>query len=440
MIRSTILCLSLLVSGCAFSHDEQGAGSPDSYGVDAISVDWGLGDQDSTNPDTFTESEASVDAAPEVSVEDTKPTCPGGARVLAMTTGASYGVAGSLYSDTLYDGTKKPASWKPRALVAKVVDEAGAPVKDCEVRWEASSGWVSPDAKTTAADGTVRAFWTAGAPGAATLEASIGSSKAVFEGTSAVNKTRADSIHLSYSTKSGWDRFDVDVTPMKFPGTTYFSTVNWDGAYTGIQNTGPGNVDGAPSDPTKKKLIFSVWDSGGVSAVLLDKEDSACTTFGGEGTGVHCDVANYPWTTGGTYRFEVIIVRRDDLGRSDYSVRVTDLSTMKVTRLGTIRYGKAVWGSGASAFVEDYASDMPSCLATLQRTVAFHHVREHVVGGDWIDVKKASFSRVFLPGNNEVCANYDHFVEGDRFVMSSGGTRVGLPVESALHVATMTLP
>lgn len=96
--------------------------------------------------------------------------------------------------------------------------------------------------------------------------------------------------------------------------------------------------------------------------------------------------------------------------------------------LGAVRYGALVWPSSGTGFVEDYASNSPSCLAAPQKAVYYHNVRVHPVGKDWTPIKSASPSRVFMPGNNEVRSNYDFAVEDGKFLMSSGGMRVGRPI------------
>lgn len=358
--------------------------------------------------------------------------CPAGSKIVAVTPNALYARCGSLYGETLY--TPRSTAWKPKAVGIRVVSSSGTPVTGCNVVWtpQLDSGWVFPSAPETDVRGEINAWWTAGTASTQSLAAGIvlaggGESHVTITGSALPHVTRADSVHINYDVGQKWDAFSVDVTPLKFPGTTYFSALNWIGAYTGVQNNAPG-PSLEPGSAQDKTLLFSVWDSNGVNAELINAGDSICDTFGGEGTGVRCRLRGYKWKIGGTYRFEVTVKQQPTIRRTDYTVHVTDIGSGTTKNLGTVRYGALVWPNYGSGFVEDYASDSPSCLAAPQKTVYYHNVRVHPVGRDWTRIKSASLSRVFTPKNNEVCSNYDFAVEDGKFLMSTGGLRVGRPI------------
>lgn len=322
---------------------------------------------------------------------------------------------------------------QPEPVVMRVTDATGAPVSGCDVSWETSpgSGWIFPTASSTDADGRVSAWWTAGDAAEQTVTARIEhvdgtTTEATAHGESTPHSTRSNSIHINYEVLDIYDAFSVDVTPVTFPPTTYYSAINFPGGYTGIQNT---SSEDGPPPPENQYVIFSVWDVGSVEAVVVDAAGSTCTGFGGEGTGARC-MLQYPWEIGRAYRFE-LEVTYPVASRTDYAVWVSDAtdpeSLARRTHIATLRLGEHAEPWYASGFVEDWYVEASSCLDNPERTARFHHARYRRVG-TWTDVRAATFGAVYNPWHNEICANYAYRAEGDAFVWSSGGLRVDAPL------------
>src|SRR5262249_6201599 len=152
--------------------------------------------------------------------------------------------------------SNQSATYNPQKIRVRVRN-GGVPVSGCEVAWQnaVGHGWVFPDALKTDANGEVSAYWTAGNVASETTKAFIalaggGTSSVNLTGSAAASpETRTDSVWLRYDVPGAYSEFKVQVTPVTAPATTYYSTINWDGAYGGIQ------FDGAST-----LVLFSVWD------------------------------------------------------------------------------------------------------------------------------------------------------------------------------------
>ncbi|KAI9282930.1 hypothetical protein BC943DRAFT_362449 [Umbelopsis sp. AD052] len=87
---------------------------------------------------------------------------------------------------------------------------------------------------------------------------------------------------------------EVNVVPGAEPISTYFMTNGFTGGYFGVQH----NTEGK----TGKTVLFSVWDNddGTKTTQQYCGKSSRCSTFGGEGTGLHANY-DFQWTAGVTY-------------------------------------------------------------------------------------------------------------------------------------------
>jgi hypothetical protein len=399
----------------------------------------GLGQTDAT---TSAAADASRAHAAAVSTSADTPTaanaCPAGAALTALTPDAGWARDGSVFSATLYDPsiTSGNTTHQPRKLKVRVTLN-GQPVSGCAVNWHPQdsgnpgldkNGWAFPDAPATDFNGISSAWWTAGSTSNQTLEVSLlradGSSASVqITGASRAHKTRANSIHVSWSTPA-WQKFSAEVTPHSWPATTYYEVIGFNNGYGGIQSN---------------QLLFSLWDLNGVSPVVIDPGISVCTNFGGEGTGIKCEAAYTPQTDV-TYRFELEVAPTAD-GRQDYSMYFTDPRDGQRKKLGTLRLPRPLPQSGAYGFVEDWADMATSCLENPVRAATFGNVRFQDLSGQWVDVKKASGDAVYTPDHNEVCANYRFDLVGDgQFRISTGGHDVGHPLNLPGVARTVPMP
>jgi len=133
------------------------------------------------------------------------------------------------------------------------------------------------------------------------------------------------------------------------------------GGYTGIQQ----------GSNSTKIAIFSIWNVSYTSS-----EGSNCRSFGGEGTGVTCQI-NYAWSVGVNYTFSVAqIATNAGTGNSTWRATVTNTRTGVSTTIGDIyvptSYGKLQ--PVAAQFVENFTQgtqQYSSCSQVPATTVAF---------------------------------------------------------------------
>jgi hypothetical protein len=121
-------------------------------------------------------------------------------------------------------------------------------------------------------------------------------------------RRNAASVHLAYPVAQGTNiaAFYCEVTAVEDPTTTFYMACGWHRGYFGMQ----------VNSPTERRIIFSVWDSGGEAVdrakvadedrvKLMGKGDGVFSgDFGNEGTGGHSHL-KYLWKTGETQRFLV---------------------------------------------------------------------------------------------------------------------------------------
>lgn len=374
--------------------------------------------------------------------------CPAGSDIIAMDTDAGIARVGSVFSTTQYNPNIKDRTNRthnPKELVLKVIDASGVAIEGCRVYFNETdgNGWVYPDSQKTQKDGTIKAWWVAGANLNQSVDATIVtknniSKKVTFNGIAEPHITRANSIHINYDVGATYDRFKVDITPITFPQTTYYSAINFPGGYCGIQNRNHGNK---PQKPSDKWIIFSVWDTANVDAeIIYHNSITTCQGFGGEGTGAKCNI-EYDWEIGGTYRFE-LEVTYPVASRTDYTLYFTDVDKpeQQAIKIATLRYGQYTKPYAASGFVEDWSSKASSCLETNTHAAYFHNIKHKLGSGNWQDVTSANPSAVYNQWHNEICKNYYFGKKGRKFLWSTGGdTYLGQPFVGSARPAKVTL-
>jgi hypothetical protein len=121
-------------------------------------------------------------------------------------------------------------------------------------------------------------------------------------------RRNAASVHLSYPVPQGTNvaAFYCEVTAVEDPTATFYMACGWHRGYFGMQ----------VNSPTERRIIFSVWDSGGEAVDrkkvsdenrvrLMGKGEGVYSgDFGNEGTGGHSHL-KFNWKTGETQRFLV---------------------------------------------------------------------------------------------------------------------------------------
>jgi hypothetical protein len=121
-------------------------------------------------------------------------------------------------------------------------------------------------------------------------------------------RRNAASVHLFYPVPKGVKVATMycEMTGLEEPLWTYYMSCGWHRGYFGMQ----------VNSLKERRIIFSVWDSGGEPKdrkkvvdsnrvkLVAKGEDVKTNPFGGEGTGGHSHLV-YPWKTGEKQRFLV---------------------------------------------------------------------------------------------------------------------------------------
>ena len=360
--------------------------------------------------------------------------CPAGSTIQKLSSPLLYAWPGAVFGTTALTGQGE--NHAPAKLQVQVTN-GGQPVSGCEVRFRATdgNGWGFGASKATDPQGDLYGYWTAGKPGSGSISAVIaleggGESKADFTGSVTEHASRTDSVHVYYDVSGSYTEFKLRITPLSAPPATYYSALNWQDSYAGIQFDGDTSL-----------VIFSVWDAGGEKAKITDP--GACNAkvdFGGEGTGTSCRLKfppskngaiaglpnDYHLQVGNTYEIYLTLATSASGGTAN-TLSFTDLTRgIGPISLGTQTTGTAFKGGGhASSFVEEW-TDHGNCLSN-SRAVLYHGQRAKV-GGTWQDIKSGSFNPNYVKTNNEVCSNYLLAGVDHTFLMSSGGAQyVGRP-------------
>ncbi len=360
--------------------------------------------------------------------------CPAGSVIQKTSSPTLYSWPGTVFGSAALTGQGE--NHAPAKLQVQVT-KGGQPVAGCEVRFRAAdgNGWGFGASKTTDQQGNLYGYWTAGKPGSGSISAVValdggGESTVDFTGNVADHQSRTDSVHLYYDVDGSYTEFKVRITPLSAPPATYYSALNWQDSYAGIQFDGDTSL-----------VIFSVWDAGGEKAKITDP--GACNAmvgFGGEGTGTSCRLKfppsksgaiaglpnDYHLEVGNTYELHLTMAKSAS-GGSAHTLTFTDLTRgIGPISVGTQTTGTALKGGGfASSFVEEW-TDHGSCLSN-SRSVLYHGQRAKV-GGVWQDIKSGSFNPNYVKTNNEICGNYLLTRVDTTFLMSSGGLEyVGRP-------------
>lgn len=426
-MRITTTIAMFVLIGCAAESSTR-PGDDSGRPRDAAASDAARVTGDAAAPD---DGGGARDGAPAPDITAPLDPCPAGATIESANA-PLFALAGSLFANELFvqDGPNA-AAWKPAKIGFRVVKDAQG-VAGCrvEVRPLGDGGWFFADDTHTDAQGELVGWWVAGADNPSTLRARIsrsGEPDATLElaGTVSVPHTNlAPAPYLSFQGPP-MSEYSIDATPENDPDFTYYQVIGWKDSYTGLQRW-----DGYGGH----LVIWSLWDVGGVSAEIVSAPPaSSCDPFGGvEGTGIQC-LFPYPWQPGKPYRFH-LAASQLVAGRTDYTLTVTDVTSGTATTVATLRYGAAVWPQSPGTFLEQFAGDQDSCLASEQRMVRWSNPQYRPVGGGaWVPFKEATFTRPYDPsyGRGSLCFNYDKGFESGAFFTSAGGRRVGRPCAQA---------
>jgi len=367
---------------------------------------------------------------------DCQKSCIDGLSYELLSSDTLYGNYGTVFSSTEYVANEV-STYNPQKIKL-VTKKDNIPFIGCKIVFtpENNSGWVYDANTSTDSNGISETIWVAGEK-SDTQTLKVESDNGYVEHIEGVGlagpNTRADSIHLYYHTNR-YQEFSVSAHPLNIDKTTYFSLLNWEGSYMGIQFNGDTSL-----------VIFSTWDVGDRKAEIIDQGASNKQVgFGGEGTGAsvrlyfppekygHIDGLpdDYCLEVGGHYTMTLKLIHPtegcDDANSdncTDYEVNFYDKDRgFGPIKVGTLRYKYKVAASRrASSFVEDWAQG-DTCLNSGRRTIEYYDVKYLDDATKlWKDINSASFSGVYRPDNTEICVNYKSAGVKDGFLMSSGG-------------------
>ncbi len=230
-------------------------------------------------------------------------------------------------------------------------------------------------------------------------------------------RRNAASVHLAYPT-AGLEKIDgfyCEVTGVDAPLWTYFEACGWHRGYLGMQ----------VNSPTERRIIFSVWDSGGEKvnrnkvaqedrAKLVAKGDGVVAgDFGNEGTGGHSHFV-YDWKNGEKQRFLVTAKPKDATHTiyAGYWFHPEQKKWMLISSWDTPNGG---YLTGLYSFSENFGGSN----GHLRRKALFGNQWVHTSDGQWHEQTVATFSHDPTGKANRL----DRFmgVEAGQFFLSNGG-------------------
>jgi hypothetical protein len=253
------------------------------------------------------------------------------------------------------------------------------------------------------------------------------------------------SVHLSYPIPKGEEvsAFYCEMTGVEEPLWTYYMACGWHRGYFGMQI----------NSPTERRIIFSVWDSGGEAidrekvadqdrVTLVAKSEGVNSgSFGNEGTGGHSHL-KFNWKTGEKQRFLVTAEPVDATHTifAGYFFHPEKKEWMLISSWKAPKEGKRL--RGLYSFSENFSGRNGHLL----RKARYGNQWLRTAAGQWQEITTASFSHDGTGKSDRL----DRFmgVENGQFFLSQGGfvdgfTKFGTPFQrkpSGRSPATMKLP
>ncbi len=421
---------------------------------------------------------------------DAKSACVTGAQV-TLSAGkvaleARYGTVfgDALYLPVAYDA--RPADWTepmtPTPIVATVTTTEGEPVAGCAVRFITAdgSGSAFADAPATDKNGEIAAYWVAGAQRQQALIAALVDRKgalqsASVDGTAYANdegpqstdaaatvSTRPATVRLRFELPETSNRVRVVLSAATYPHHAFYSAINIDGLFAGLQNTG--DLDALTNDvpDAERVLIASVWNLAEGDAQLLYGMDGLdCGPHYQDLGGIRCTLGG-AWQPETDYAFDlerttlaigesgpdyaalgyVTEACASATGCTDYTLFFgTSDAADDLTRVVAYRYQSAELATGFGSFIQPYL-DLPaqnSCLLTPEYAAHFLPFVQN--GTSFEPVVSADFSAAYLSWHNEICANYSATPDANGFNLITGGPRpLGRPELPKDPPRILTLP
>lgn len=231
-------------------------------------------------------------------------------------------------------------------------------------------------------------------------------------------RRNAASIHLAYEVPKSTNiaGFYKEITGVTDPSATFYMACGFHRGYFGMQ----------VNSPTERRIIFSVWDSGG-EAVDRDKvrdddrvslvakgEGVYSGDFGNEGTGGHSHL-KYMWKTGETQRFYLTAKPLDATHTifAGYYFHPENKKWMLISAWKTPKEGG--WLRGLHGFSENFSGSSGHIVRKSLHSNEWLKTED----GKWIELTRASFTHDGTGKSDRL----DRFmgVENGAFFLSHGG-------------------
>lgn len=235
-------------------------------------------------------------------------------------------------------------------------------------------------------------------------------------------RRNAASVHLAYPVPAGTDiaAFYCELTAVEEPVTTFYMACGWHRGYFGMQ----------VNSLTERRIIFSVWDSGGEAVdrkkvaddnrvKLMGKGEGVYTgDFGNEGTGGHSHL-KYLWKTGEKQRFIVTAQPTNETFTifSGYYFHPDKQEWMLISSWKAPKEGG--WLRRPHSFSENFWGSTGHVL----RKALYGNQWIRTPAGEWIELTTATFSHDPTGRQDRL----DRFmgVESGQFFLSHGGFVAG---------------
>ena len=231
-------------------------------------------------------------------------------------------------------------------------------------------------------------------------------------------RRNAASVHLNYPVERSVNvaAFYCEVTAVEDPIWTYYEACGWHRGYFGMQ----------VNSPTERRIIFSVWDSGGEAVdrrkvadanrvtLLAKGEGVYAGDFGNEGTGGHSHL-KYNWKTGEPQRFIVTAqpTNKTFTVYTGYWFHPEKRAWMLISSWRAPKDGS--WMRGLYSFSENFGG----ANGHLRRKALYGNQWIRTEGGEWLELTTARFTH---DGTGRA-DRLDRFmgVENGQFFLSNGG-------------------
>jgi len=231
-------------------------------------------------------------------------------------------------------------------------------------------------------------------------------------------RRNAASVHLAYPVDKDKkvEAFYCEMTGLEDPIWTYYMACGWHRGYFGMQ----------VNSPTERRIIFSVWDSGGEAIdrgkvadenrvkLVAKGEGVSAGDFGNEGTGGHSHMV-YPWKTGEKQRFIVTAKPTDATHTifSGYYFHSDRKQWFLISSWNAPKEGGYL--RGLYSFSENFGGANGHVL----RKALYGNQWIRTADGQWTELTTASFSH----DPTGKADRLDRFmgVENGRFFLSHGG-------------------